>query len=334
MSSPVRPQSQSPSVTGRSVSEPLLAIDEVDVVYRSHRSAVRAVHRASLTVARGQVVGLVGESGCGKSTLARAAVGMLPVESGSVRFDGELVRPITRRARPVRQRRLQMIFQDPYSSLNPRRRVGSQIQDALRMAARYSGDRDLRVVELLERVQLPSDTVDKYPHEFSGGQRQRIAIARALAADPALIVADEAISALDASAQAAVANLLVGLAREYQVGLLFISHDLSVIRQVADAVSVMYLGSVVESGPTRELWESPRHPYTSALIAAVPEADGRHVLPLDLPGDVPNPADPPSGCRFHPRCPARFEPCDHVVPRSVRQPDGATVACHLHPGSE
>jgi oligopeptide/dipeptide ABC transporter ATP-binding protein len=320
--------------TGEITSKPpLLSIDHVDVVYRSRGNAVRAVHDASLTVARGQIVGLVGESGCGKSTLARAAVGMLAVESGSVRFNGEPVHPITRRARPVGQRRLQMIFQDPYSSLNPRRRVGPQIQDALRMAARYSGDRGRRVIELLERVQLPADTAEKYPHEFSGGQRQRIAIARALAADPSLIVADEAISALDASAQAAVANLLVGLAREYDVGLLFISHDLSVVRQVADVVSVMYLGTVVESGPTQLLWDSPRHPYTAALIAAVPEADGRRVLPRDLPGDVPDPADPPSGCRFHPRCPHRFQPCDQLVPARVVQPDGTTVACHLHPAS-
>ncbi len=312
---------------------PLLAVDGVDVVYRSGGSVVRAVHHASLTVARGQIVGLVGESGCGKSTLARAVVGMLPVESGSVRFDGVPVHPITRRARPVRQRRLQMIFQDPYSSLNPRRRIGPQIQDALRLAARYSGDRGRRVSELLERVQLPADTADKYPHEFSGGQRQRIAIARVLAADPALIVADEAISALDASAQAAVANLLVGLAREYDVGLLFISHDLSVVGQVADAVSVMYLGTVVESGLTQILWDSPKHPYTAALIAAVPEADGRRVLPQDLPGDVPDPAHPPPGCRFHPRCPARFEPCDRQVPTPMVQPDRVTVACHLYPGS-
>ena len=312
---------------------PLLAVDEVDVVYRSPGNAVRAVHRASLTVARGQVVGLVGESGCGKSTLARAVVGMLPVESGAVWFDGEPVLPITRRARPARQRRLQMIFQDPYSSLNPRRRIGSQIEDALRMAARYGGDRGHRVRELLERVQLPPDTAEKYPHEFSGGQRQRIAIARVLAADPALIVADEAISALDASAQAAVANLLVGLAREFHVGLLFISHDLSVVGKMADAVSVMYLGTVVESGPTRLLWNSPQHPYTAALIAAVPEADGRRVLPQDLPGDVPDPANPPTGCLFHPRCPARFEPCDRLVPPPVRQANGSTVACHLHPGS-
>ena len=312
---------------------PLLSMDHVDIVYRSRGTAVRAVHDACLTVARGQIVGLVGESGCGKSTLARAAVGMLAVESGSVRFNGEPVRPISRRARPVAQRRLQMIFQDPYSSLNPRRRVGPQIQDALRMAARYSGDRGRRVIELLERVQLPADTAERYPHEFSGGQRQRIAIARALAADPSLIVADEAISALDASAQAAVANLLVGLAREYDVGLLFISHDLSVVRQVADEVSVMYLGTVVESGPTQLLWDSPRHPYTAALIAAVPEADGRHVLPRDLPGDVPDPADPPPGCRFHPRCPQRFQPCDQLVPLSVVQPDGSTVACHLYPAS-
>lgn len=318
----------------------LLEVDSIDVVYRRNGVEVKAVAGASLRVERGQVAGLVGESGCGKSTMAKAVVGLLPIDAGSIRFnDTELV-ALTRRARPVAQRKLQMIFQDPYSSLNPRRRIADQITDALTLAARFTGNRKARIAELLERVHLPAGAARRYPHEFSGGQRQRLAIARALAAEPELIVADEAISALDASAQASIANLLVELTRELQMGLLFISHDLSVVRQVADEVNVMYLGTVVESGPTAGIWSHPAHPYTEALIRAVPAADGRGVLPDDLPGEVPNPASPPAGCRFHPRCPRRFEPCDSVVPEQwmpvvlpllgPRAGAGRTVACHLY----
>ena len=311
----------------------LLELSEVEVEYRRGGTVVRAVAGASLTVERGQIVGLVGESGCGKSTLAKAAVGLVPVSAGAVMFEGEPVGPLRRRARPVPQRKLQMVFQDPYSSLNPRRRIGDQIGDALTLAARFAGNRSRRIAELLERVHLPADAARRFPHEFSGGQRQRLAIARALAAEPSLIVADEAISALDASAQATVANLLVELTREMNMGLLFISHDLAVIRQVADMVSVMYLGRVVESGVTRQVWEAPAHPYTSALIGAVPTADGSGRLPQDLSGEVPNPAAPPPGCRFHPRCAKRFQPCDLVlpVPVPVRTAEpGRTVECHLY----
>lgn len=308
----------------------LLELSDVAVTYAARGRSVRAVAGVDLTVERGQIVGLVGESGCGKSTLARAAVGLVPVSGGSVHFDGTPVVPLGRRARPVALRRMQMVFQDPYSSLNPRRRIGDQIEDGLRLAAGFRGDRRARIAELLERVQLPTDAARRYPHEFSGGQRQRLAIARALAAEPSLIVADEAISALDASAQAAVANLLVTLTRELDMGLLFISHDLAIVRQVADVAAVMYLGKVVETGPTAQVWDAPAHPYTSALIGAVPIPDGSGTLPVDLPGDVPDPAAPPSGCRFHPRCPQRFSPCDDREPVMIPVAGGQQAACWLN----
>lgn len=308
----------------------LLEMNDVAVTYAARGRTVRAVAGVDLTVERGQIVGLVGESGCGKSTLAKAAVGLVPVSDGTVRFDGTPVVPLGRRARPAALRRMQMVFQDPYSSLNPRRRIGDQIEDGLRLAARFRGDRRARVAELLDRVQLPTDAARRYPHEFSGGQRQRLAIARALAAEPSLIVADEAISALDASAQAAVANLLVTLTRELDMGLLFISHDLAIVRQVADVTAVMYLGKVVESGPTAAVWDAPAHPYTAALIGAVPIPDGSGTLPVDLPGDVPDPAAPPSGCRFHPRCPQRFSPCAGAEPLMLTVGAGRQAACWLN----
>jgi peptide/nickel transport system ATP-binding protein len=215
---------------------------------------------------------------------------------------------------------IQMVFQDPYASLNPRRRVGAQIADGLRTA----GDTTTAPADLLERVGLPRDFAGRHPHEFSGGQRQRIAIARALAAQPALLIGDEPISALDASAQAQVARLMRDLAVSSGAGLLFISHDLSVVRLIADRIAVMYLGKIVEVGRTAEVWADPRHPYTKALLGAIPAPDGAGVLPEELPGDVPDPADPPSGCRFHPRCPVAMDICRE------REPAFGPVACWLH----
>jgi len=291
----------------------LLEVDSLEVQYeRKGQPPVPAVAGVDLEVDRGQIVALVGESGCGKSTLARAVVGLLAPRSGEVRFQGSRVRPVSRGARPPEQVRLQMIFQDPYSSLNPRRRVESQILDGQR-GLRGAGKR-LRGGDLLERVGLPAVVAKRFPHEFSGGQRQRIAIARALAADPALIVADEPVTSLDASSQAQVTNLLASLCREMEMGMLFISHDLALVRHVADVVAVMYLGRIVEVGPTDDLWESPMHPYTRALIAAVPIADGRRQVPQALPGEVPDPARPPVGCRFRPRCPHAFDRCTNEPP--------------------
>jgi oligopeptide/dipeptide ABC transporter ATP-binding protein len=304
-----------------------LELRDVEVSYeRKGSPPTRAVAGASLTVGRGEVVGLVGESGCGKSTLARAAVGMVPASAGSITFEGRAVTAIGRRARPAELVRLQMVFQNPYSSLNPRRRIGAQIGDALRAAGR---EKTARVPELLEQVGLATSVARRYPYQFSGGQRQRIAIARALAADPSVIVLDEPLSSLDASAQAQIANLLVDLTRELGVGLLLISHDLAIVRHVADRVAVMYLGTIVEEAPTRELWSTPLHPYTEALTKAVPHADGSGFMPEGLAGEVPDPAQPPSGCRFHPRCPYAFARCPTDVPQLEVLGPGRAAACWL-----
>src|SRR5947209_968017 len=290
------------------MSKAALKLKDVEVVNeRRGRERVRAVAGASLTVERGQIVGLVGESGCGKSSLARAAVGLVRPAAGSVVFEGREVTPLTRRARPRDLARLQMVFQNPYSSLNPRRKVGSQLADALdALNLTPRRGRRGRIEELLNLVGLPAAAAGRYPHQFSGGQRQRIAVARALAADPSVLVLDEPLASLDASAQAQLANLLVDLSRRLSLSLLLISHDLAVVRHVADVVSVMYLGVMVEAGPTQPLWSLPLHPYTEALIGAVPSPDGRGMLPGALPGEVPDPARPPAACRFHPRCPYAF----------------------------
>jgi peptide/nickel transport system ATP-binding protein len=304
----------------------LLEAVDVHVEYeRKGKPPVPAVVGVDLAVATGQIVALVGESGCGKSTFARAAVGLLEPTRGEVRFEGKPVRSVTRGTRPASQVRLQMIFQDPYSSLNPRRRVASQLLDGRRGLGRGGSRADAE--ELLERVGLPAQAVARYPHEFSGGQRQRIAIARALAAEPALIVADEPVTSLDASTQAQVTNLLASLCREMNMGMLFISHDLALVRHVADVVAVMYLGRIVEIGTTDELWNAPLHPYTRALIAAIPIADGRRRLPEVLPGEVPDPSRPPQGCRFRPRCPFAFERCLEEPP--LLEHDGRAAACWL-----
>jgi len=311
----------------------LSALELTDVVVEYERRGsppVRAVAGASLEVERGAIVGLVGESGCGKSTLARAAVGMVGPRSGTIRFEDHEVKPLTRGARPRELVRLQMVFQNPFSSLNPRRRVGEQIGDALVVLDHVTRpERRARIVELLEQVGLPEAAARGYPHEFSGGQRQRIAIARALAASPSVIVLDEPLASLDASAQAQIANLLVQLAREFDLGLLLISHDLAIVRHVADVVSVMYLGRIVETAPTRELWATPLHPYTEALIGAVPHADGAGTLPEALPGEVPDPSRPPSGCRFHPRCPYAFDRCPSEEPLLVDIAPSRAAACWL-----
>jgi peptide/nickel transport system ATP-binding protein len=301
-----------------------LALQDVVVDYQGRGGTVRAVAGASLRVDRGRIVGLVGESGCGKSTLARAAVGLVPTTGGTITFEGETVTPLTRRARPASLVRLQLVFQNPYSSLNPRRTVGSQIADGVRGRARSE-----RVRALLEIVGLPSNAASRYPHQFSGGQRQRIAIARTLAADPSVIVLDEPLASLDASAQAQLANLLANLARDLGLGLLLISHDLAIVRHVADEVCVMYLGRMVETGATLPVWTQPAHPYSEALIAAVPRPDGEGVLPEGLPGEVPDPARPPSGCRFHPRCPHAFDRCPREEPPLLQLAGGRASACWL-----
>jgi peptide/nickel transport system ATP-binding protein len=299
---------------------------DVKVIYqRRDGTPVPAVAGASLDVNAGEIVGLVGETGCGKSSLAKAAVGLVPVAAGSVTFEGRSVQVLGRRARRPTERRLQLVFQNPYESINPRRRIGAQVNGTLPRSSWAP-----RVDELLRRVGLPLDVARRFPHQLSGGQRQRIAIARALAADPAMIVLDEPLSALDSSVQAQVANLLMDLARDLHVGMLLISHDLAIVRHVAHRTAVMYLGVVVETAPTAQLWSKPMHPYTQALIDAIPHADGAGHLPVALTGEIPDPARPPSGCRFHPRCPHVMDRCVTNVPELVAKGGGRRVACWLH----
>ena len=308
----------------------VLEVRDVEVVYlRRDGVPVQAVAGASLSVDAGEIVGLVGETGCGKSSLARAAVGLVRPVAGEVTFAGEPLHALGRRSRPASEVRLQMVFQNPYGSLNPRRKIGAQIADGLR-----ANTGSARVAELLQRVGLTADMAERHPHQLSGGQRQRVAIARALAADPRIIVLDEPLSALDASVQAQVANLLVELARDLGMGMLLISHDLAIVRHVAHRTAVMYLGKIVETAATGLLWQAPRHPYTQALIEAIPRTDGAGHLPEALAGEIPDPAHPPVGCRFHPRCPYAFDRCRIDVPELLHTPDERAVACWLHaPGA-
>jgi peptide/nickel transport system ATP-binding protein len=309
----------------------LLELRDVEVTYeRRGREPIRAVAGVSLAVEPGQIVGLVGESGCGKSTLAKAVVGLVPASGGTIMFEGHEVTALSRRARPHELVRLQMVFQNPYSSLNPRRTIGAQLGEAMAAAGIRRRAGRSRAGELLELVGLSAEATTRYPHQFSGGQRQRIAVARALAAEPSVIVLDEPLSSLDASAQAQLANVLVDLARSLGIGLLLISHDLAIVRYAADAISVMYLGEVVEDGAAGPTWDIPLHPYTEALIGAVPYADGEGTLPHALPGEVPDPARPPAGCRFHPRCGYRFERCTAEAPPLLGLSDGRRAACWLH----
>ncbi|NDB07697.1 MAG: ABC transporter ATP-binding protein [Actinobacteria bacterium] len=256
----------------------MVEVKNLAVEYTRGDQKVRAVAGVDLSVGAGEILGLVGESGCGKSTLGKAIVGILQGAEGEVTFDGQPVTKIGRGQRDAHFRNLQMIFQDPYGSLNPRRKIGDQIADGPRIGGVSKGEAIEKAASLLERVGLPRNAVERYPHQFSGGQRQRIAIARALAISPKVIIADEPISALDTSSQAAVANLLVNLVEEFQMGLIFISHDLSIVRRISDRVAVMYLGKIVETGKTEEIWNFPAHPYTKALMSAIPHADGKALV--------------------------------------------------------
>jgi oligopeptide/dipeptide ABC transporter ATP-binding protein len=308
----------------------LLEVDGLVKTYLDRRGRrVRAVDGVSFALATGEVLGIVGESGCGKTTLGRTAMRLLAPDAGAIRFEGTDISKLGPRALKPFRRGMQMIFQDPFGSLNPRHKIGTIVGEPL--AVHGIGGGRARVGELLDVVGLGAEAATRFPHEFSGGQRQRIAIARALALSPKLIVADEPVSALDVSIQSQIINLIVDLRARLGLSMLFVSHDLSVVRHVCDRVAVMYLGRIVEIGPTERIFAAPRHPYTQALLSAIPRPPGSTapIRPrIVLQGEIPDPADPPPGCRFHRRCPYASAICAQAEPLSHAATDGHSVACH------
>ena len=296
--------------------EPLLSVRDLKVHFPSPAGAIRAVDGVSLELYAGETLALVGESGCGKSTLARALVGLVPSSGGSVKLGQREIAKLSRRElRPLRKQ-LQLVFQDPYASLNPRLSIGGALEEAVSLHRQLTpSELEARVAELLAQVGLDPKLRDRYPHEFSGGQRQRISVARALAVEPRILLCDEVTSALDVSVQAQLIELLKSLQSSLGLAYLFITHDLGVVRAVAHRVAVMYLGQIVEVRPTEAFFEEPEHPYSEALLASVPRLRPGVVERPLLRGEVPSPANPPVGCRFHPRCPARFERCDKEAPK-------------------
>jgi peptide/nickel transport system ATP-binding protein len=294
------------------------------------RRVLRAVSDVSFDITPGRTLGIVGESGCGKSTLGRLLLRLLPPTAGHVEFEGTDLAALSPAALRAQRRHMQIIFQDPYASLNPRMRVGRSVGEGLEVHGLAEGAalRE-RVDALLARVGLGADAFDRYPHEFSGGQRQRIGIARALALSPRFIVADEPVSALDVSVGAQILNLLMELQEERGLAFAFISHDLRVVEHISHDLAVMYLGKIVELAPSRNVYEAPQHPYTQALLSAVPTVDGANRRErIVLGGDVPSPIDPPPGCAFHPRCPYAFDRCRVEVPQLLDR-GGHRTACHL-----
>lgn len=292
---------------------------------------VRAVDDVSFSIRRGETFGLVGESGCGKTTTGRAVLRLIEPDAGEIRFDGVDLRALTARELRRRRRDMQLIFQDPYASLNPRMPIRSIVGEPFAIHGTASGsEREQRVAELLETVGLDPDVGGRYPHEFSGGQRQRIGIARALAMKPKLIVADEPVSALDVSIQAQIINLLADLQKQFQLTYLFISHGIPVIEHISNRIGVMYLGKLVEVGTSAQICTDPKHPYTEALLSAVPIPEpGKKRKRIILRGDVPTPINPPSGCRFHTRCPIVVDRCRREEPPLRPLADGRLAACHL-----
>jgi peptide/nickel transport system ATP-binding protein len=320
---------------------PLLAVDDLRVWFPitsgllldRHVGDVKAVDGVTFSIERGETVGLVGESGCGKSTLGRAILRLYKPTSGRITFDGQDITKASENDLHAVRRKMQMVFQDPYASLNPRHSVGRIVGEPLRAHHVTSGkELDVRVRELLGVVGLPVDAANRYPHEFSGGQRQRIGLARALALNPDFLVCDEPVSALDVSIQAQIINLLESLQGDFGLTYLFIAHDLAVVRHISDRIIVMYLGKIVEVAPANDLYENPLHPYTITLLSAIPIPDPeveRNRRPIRVEGDLPSPANPPAACRFHTRCPfVQPTRCADEEPL-LRELDGHQIACHF-----
>ena len=300
-------------------------------LFGAKRPAVRAVDSISFSLARGETLGLVGETGSGKSTLGRLVLRLIEPSAGTVRFEGQDVTAASKAGLRALRPRMQMVFQDPYGSLDPRMTAGAIIAEPMVAHGIARAEASRRAAELLSRVGLSPAMAARYPHEFSGGQRQRIGIARALAAEPDLIICDEAVSALDVSVKAQIVNLLQDLQKDLGLALLFISHDLAIVEHMTHRVAVMYLGKIVEVAPKRELFAAPKHPYTEALLSAVPVPEpGAQRERVILKGDVPSPINPPKGCRFHTRCPYAFDRCRQDEPALRQTEPGHWSACHLH----
>ncbi len=322
----------------------LLDIDNLSVSFTNYQGTSSVLDRVSLTMGKGEILGLVGESGCGKSVAAKTILGLIPqppgnIFSGRITFKNEnLLKTSTRRMRQIRGNEISMIFQEPMSSLNPVFTVGNQMQEVVRIHQRVkSWQANQMCVDMLRQVQMPDpETVlNKYPHQLSGGMRQRVMIAMALICDPELLIADEPTTALDVTVQGQVLAILVALSRERNISVLMITHDMGVVAQVCDRVAVMYAGRIVEVAPVKQLFSSPRHPYTRGLIASIPDIDGKDTL-YSIPGSVPTMIDPLPGCRFHPRCSVRIKTCDCLVPELCSITQDHRVACHaiVDPGQK
>ena len=319
--------------------EELLQIDNLKVHYPIKRGLfprvseyVHAVDGISFSLGKAETLGLVGESGCGKTSTGLAILNLIPPTAGKILFKGVDIAKMTGSEQREMRKRMQCIFQDPYSSLNPRMTINQIVNEPLRIHGMYEGgERADRIAYLLEKVGLTAEQGRRYPHEFSGGQRQRVGIARALALNPEIIIGDEPVSALDVSIQAQIINLLLDLQEEFQLSYIIIAHDLAVVKIICDRVAVMYLGKIVEIAPFRELYNNPRHPYTRALLSAIPQPDPRKARKKTvLKGDVPNPINPPAGCRFHPRCTQRMARCDRQIPVLKGIEKDHLVACFMH----
>lgn len=319
------------------MNENLIAIKDLYVEYKSDKGiiggtqTIHAVNGVSLDIKKGEILAVAGESGCGKSTLARAVIRLEQTKSGEIDYNGKNVLNMDKKELKTYRKNAQMVFQNPYSSLNPKMKIGDTLKEPLKINTDLTDKEITEIIkEKINKVGLNEDCLKLYPHEFSGGQRQRIAIARALVLNPEFILADEPVSALDVSIQAQIINLLKELKDDYNLTFMLITHDMSVIKYLADRVAIMYLGEIVEIGTTDEIFNSPTHPYTKALLSAVPQISGKESERIILTGELPSPADLPKGCKFHTRCPECFDVCPHSTPRDIRLSDTHYVKCFLY----